>query len=231
MNCNINIQPIKNQAEYLMLKKAMEHLKNVTQYYIDEFGYDPSKPEESIELNDIRLEPNETVNGIGEIYQFPYTGDSTNLIMYGDKFRYNYDRQELQLLMPNDPKEGNEGNEGVEYAIEVPIEVWAMNPRYCMEYLIKEFERFLDLDNSEDDFIQESKSKGVKITEDYNIFINKPLKEFLATLDGKTSIELKTSGDLPHFGGRVLQITWQYADKPIKSIEETERGLIVSLDR
>ena len=36
---------------------------------------------------------------------------------------------------------------------------------------------------------------------------------------------------MPHFGGRVLQITWQYADKPIKSIEETERGLIVSLDR
>ena len=79
--------------------------------------------------------------------------------------------------------------------------------------------------------MSESKSKGVKITEDYNIFINKPLKEFLATLDGKTPIELKTSGDMPHFGGRVLQITWQYADKPIKSIEETERGLIVSLDR
>lgn len=225
MNCNINVQPIKNKAEYLMLKKAMEPLKNVTQYYIDEFEYDPSNPEESIELNVIHLKPNEIVNGIGEIYQFPSTGYSPNLIRYGDKFRYNYDTQELEMLTFKDP------NEGVEYAIEVPIEVWAMNPRYCMECLIKEFERFLDLDNSEDDFIQESKSKGVKITEDYNIFINKPLKEFLATLDGKTPIELKTSGDMPHFGGRALQITWQYADKPIKSIEETERGLIVSLDR
>lgn len=223
MNGTVKIQPITNKEEGLMLKKAMEHLKNITQYYIDEFGYDPFNPEDSIELKDIRLEPNEIVNGIGEIYQVPSTGYSTNLMLYGDKFRYNYETEELELLVPDDP------NEGVEYAIEVPIDAWVMNPSYCIECLIKDFERFLD--NDEDDSISESKARGVKITEDYNIFINKPLKEFLVTLDGKTPIELKPSGDMPQFGGKVLQITWQYADKIIKSIEETERGLIVSLDR
>lgn len=168
------------------------------------------------------LRPNHITDGFGHVYEIPDNGYSSKFEYKGYQFRYNYDTRELEML---------KGGEVI-YTSALDAVNWFDGPSYWIKSLYNEFAQLANNEAwYEDEAMSESKAKGVKITEDYNIFINKPLKEFLATLDGKTIIGLKTSGDMPNFGGRVLQITWQYADKPIKSIEETERGLIVSLDR
>lgn len=161
--------------------------------------------------DDVPLKPGHVSDGYGKVYEVPKSGYSKVIRYNNFRFRYNFGSQVLEVIT----EDGS-----VIHESPVGVVDWFDSPEYWIESIYND-EILPEL------IVNEPINEQVEDSP-YGKFIGKPLKELLMSLqrDAKIIIEQKNGNG---FNGRVLQVTWDYADLTIDSVSDTKYGVDVKL--
>lgn len=166
--------------------------------------------------DDVPLKPGHVSDGYGKVYEVPKSGYSKVIRYSNFRFRYNFGSQVLEVIT----EDGS-----VIHESHVGVGDWFDSPEYWIESIYND-EILPELDS----IVNETSQRINEQVEDspYGRFIGKPLKELLRSLQRDAMIII-TQKNGNGFNGRVLQVTWDYADLTIDSVADTKYGVDVKL--